>query len=135
MYKDRKKIIDFLKPIPAPLSEIAEKIIHLIIANYKDLKFAIKWKKLTFGINHDFHHWLFAIQATKKNIGIVFHFGGLLEDKDQVFIKGESMFMRKLEFNSMQAIDWNIIACFIDQAMSRLEFFKANWKELNENKG
>jgi hypothetical protein len=132
MNENQAVVLEFLKPISSPNIEIAKKIIDMIISNYKDLDYAIKWKRLTFGINQDFHHWLFAIQPTKNSIGIVFHFGGLLEDKNQVFIKGESIFLRKLEFKSIENIDWQTIEYFIEQALSKLDYFKANWKELNK---
>jgi len=132
MEKDQSVITEFLKPIPSPFSEIAEKIIGLITGNYENLDYAIKWKRLTFGANNDFHHWLFAIQPAKSSIGIVFHFGGLLEDKNQVFIKGESIFLRKLEFKTPESVDWDTIQYFIEQALPKLDYFKANWKELNK---
>lgn len=125
-------VFNFLKPISSPNKDIAEIIIDMIISNYKDLDYAIKWKRLTFGKNQDFHHWLFAIQPTKNSIEIVFHFGGLLEDKNQLFIKGESIFLRKLEFKNIENIDWQTINYFIEQALSKVEYFKANWKELNK---
>jgi len=132
MNEKQTVVREFLKAVPNPFLEIAEKIIDLIINQYKELDYAIKWKKLTFAVHQDFHHWLFAIQHTKNSIGIVFHFGGLLEDKDQVFIKGESIFFRKLEFKRVEDIDSKTIENFIVQALSKLDYFKNNWKELNK---
>jgi len=132
MDNNRFVITEFLKTIRSPYLEVAEKIIDMIIVRYKDLDYAIKWKRLTFAINRDFHYWLFAIQPTKNSVGIVFHFGGILEDKNRIFIKGESIFLRKLEYKSLESIDWNTIEYFIEQALSKLDYFKANWKELNK---
>lgn len=132
MNKYQPVVLEFLKPIHDPHLEIAQTIIDMILVNYKELDYAIKWKRLTFGINQDFHHWLFAIQPTKNSIGIVFHFGGLLEDENKVFSKGESNFLRKLEFRTVDAVDWKTIEYFIEQAVLKLPYFKANWKELNK---
>ena len=132
MDKNKTVVAEFLKSIDTPYLEVAEKIIDMIIVNYKNLDYAIKWKRLTFGVNRDFHYWLFAIQPTKNSVGIVFHFGGLLEDKNQIFMKGESIFLRKLEYKSLESVDWNTIDYFIEQALSKLDYFKVNWKELNK---
>jgi hypothetical protein len=130
--KNNSIISEFLEPVREPLSEVAGKIIKPIIVSYRDLDFAIKWKRLTFAVNQDFHHWLFAVQVTKNSIGIVFHFGGLLEDENSVFIKGKSPFLRKLEFNCIEAVDWEMIDYFIEQSLLKLEYFKLNWEKLNK---
>lgn len=134
MVNDRSVITEFLEPVPNPLRETAEKIILGITENFKELDYAVKWHQLTFGINRDFHHWICAVRPSQKSIGLVFHFGGLLEDKDQLFLKGESIFFRKLEYKDPESVDFQAIEYFIKQALSRLDYFKANWKELNRNK-
>lgn len=124
--------MEFLNSVDDALKPIANTLIDSLIHNNPNFDFAIKWKRLTFALNHDFHHWLCAVQSMKKSIGLVFHFGGLLDDPNKFFIKGESRFLRKIEYKSIEEIDTSSIQFFIDQAIGRLEYFKANWRELNK---
>lgn len=123
---------EFMEKVPTDLKPIARRLFEYIKSHNAELTYAIKWKRLTFGLNQDFHHWLCAIQHTKKYISLVFHFGGLLDDPSNTFIKGESRFLRKIEYNSIEGIDYSVIQIFINQAAEQLEYFKAHWKELNK---
>lgn len=91
----------------------------------------IKWGRLTYGLAGDYHHWICGIAPTKKNINLVFHFGGILNDKHKYFIIGDSFFLRKLEYSSPD-VDQKVIQDFVRQALGRLEYFKNNWKDLNK---
>jgi hypothetical protein len=80
----------------------------------------------------DYHHWICGIAQTKKSVNLIFHFGGILDDKNKNFITGDSFFFRKLEYSKLTDINEKIIKDFIKQAISKLDYFKKNWKELNK---
>jgi len=41
---------------------------------------AIKWKRLTFTVEQDWHHWLCGVAVTHAGVRLVFHKGSLLDD-------------------------------------------------------
>jgi hypothetical protein len=40
---------------------------------------AIKWRRLTFTVEADWHHWLCAVAVTERGVNLMFHKGALLE--------------------------------------------------------
>ena len=110
---------------------IAQNLSSIILSIDSAMCLSIKWKKLTFALNDDFHHWICAINFTKKGTVLYFHFGGLLNDEYNVLISGESSFLRKIEFKTIEEIDKKIIKNYVKQAILKLDFFKNNWKEIN----
>lgn len=122
---------DFCKTVTNGSKEIIELLNSTILNTDKNIQTAIKWRKLTFGLNGDFHHWLCSIGCTKKATVLYFHFGGLLKDKYTVFIAGESKFLRKIEYSSKNEVKPEIVEDYILQAISKLNYFKENWKKIN----
>ena len=126
----KKEIKTFYNSVPNNFKEIIDKLSLTILGVDNQITQDIKWKKLTFGLNDDFHHWLCQINFTKKAVVLYFHFGGLLEDKYNILIAGQSKFVRKVEFQSVDEINCKIINEYISQAINKLDYFKNNWKRL-----
>lgn len=112
--------------------KIFDAVISAVRASDKNLEASTKWGKLTFSFKGDFHHWICAISPTKKSVNLIFHFGGLLTDKKKAFKSGESFFLRKLEYKSLNEVNPAIINDFVNQAINKLDYFRLNWKELNK---
>ncbi|MEW6184058.1 MAG: DUF1801 domain-containing protein [Bacillota bacterium] len=91
---------------------------------------AIKWRQLTYALAGDFHHWICAIAVTKKAVSLRFHFGGLLDDPHNVFRAGSSKFLRSIDFASANDLDPQLVTDYVRRALSRLDYFKANWRKL-----
>lgn len=125
---------DFVRGSSPEHQQIAFRLMEIIEASGEDLDCAIKWGQLTYAKNADFHHWILAIKMTKKYVGLVFHFGGLLEDPNGIFISGASKFGRKLEYRRIEDIDKEIVLDFLRQALNKLPYFKEHWKEIQKNK-
>lgn len=126
----KKEVEAFYNSVPDNHKEIINKLSTVILKVDNHITQDIKWKKLTFGLNDDFHHWLCQINFTKRAVVLYFHFGGLLEDKYGVLITGQSKFLRKMEFQSLDDVDQKIIKEYISQAIAKLDYFKNNWKKL-----
>lgn len=95
-----------------------------------DLARAVKWRKLTYARDGDFHHWICAIAVSRTRVTLTFHFGGLLDDEAQAFRVGSSKFLRMLDFVTADQVDADLIGRYVEQALSRLDYFKANWRTL-----
>ncbi len=111
---------DFV-PLVAAIDEVLRGEIGLDVA--------IKWKQPTYAYQGDYHHWICAVAVTRKGVSLRFHFGSLLQDKDGVLRTGTSKFMRSLDYRSLADFNKELSA-FAREALSRLEYFKANWKEI-----
>lgn len=55
----------------------------------------MKWGRLTFTVNGDWHHWLCGIASSKRGTRLVFHKGALLEDPDRV-LTGAGRYTREV---------------------------------------
>ena len=125
---------NYQKKIKKEFKDIFESITEAIESVNKNLDCEIKWGRLTYGLQGDYHHWICGISQTKKSINVTFHFGGILKDKEKYFIVGESLFLRKLEYSAINSVDTKVIKDFVKQAINKLDYFKANWKTLNSKK-
>ncbi len=67
---------------------------------------------------------------TKKFVGLVFHFGGLLDDPQGIFICGTSKFSRKIEYRRVEEVESEVVLGFLGQALEKVAYFKEHWKEI-----
>jgi hypothetical protein len=58
---------------------------------------AIKWKRLTFTVDQDWHHWLCGMSVTREGVQIVFHKGSLLDDPARL-LRGSGRYVRALHY-------------------------------------
>ncbi|MGE5613280.1 MAG: hypothetical protein ACM3XR_02645 [Bacillota bacterium] len=63
-------------------------------------------------------------------MGLVFYFGGLLEDEKHLLVKGGSKFLRKMEIDSLHKIDEAAIKELLHKAIDKLPYFIEHWKEI-----
>lgn len=131
---DQVLVTDFENGANSEFKKIIERIVEIVENSGSDLDTAVKWKQLTFAIRGDFHHWICSIKKTKKFIGLNFHYGGLLDDKTNSFSVGTSRFLRKIEYRTLADVKEGVIQDFIAQALSKHQYFKDNWKELQKAK-
>jgi hypothetical protein len=131
---NQQLLVDFTNNTNPEFRKIVERLEEILESSREQLETALKWKQLTYAHQGDFHHWICGINITKKAVGLAFHFGGLLEDSRGVFKVGSSAFLRKIEYQKAEDVDEVIILDFLSQALKRLEYFKANWKEIQKSK-
>lgn len=56
---------------------------------------AVKWKRLTFTVDQDWHHWLCGIAVTSAGVRLVFHKGSLLDDPADL-LQASGRYVREL---------------------------------------
>ena len=123
---------EFLGDDDTEFGQIILRLNALILSTDSRLQSAIKWTRLTYGIDGDFHHWICGLSRTKKSVALIFHFGGLLNDEQNLLAKGTSKFIRKIDIASVQKIDQEAIQGFIMQAIDKLPYFIENWKAISK---
>ena len=118
------------------LEKVEEKFIPIvtaiddILSKEESLQSAIKWNQWVYAAGGDYHHWICALTTTKKAVCLRFHFGGLMSDPDKVFRTGTSKFLRTIDYGSFEQVDPAQLTAYLQEALSRLDYFKAHWKEL-----
>lgn len=109
--------------------EIIQKLFEIIEESSPNIQCAIRWRKITFGLNDDFHHWICAINPTKKYVGLSFHFGSYLTDHSNILVTKTSRFLRQIEIAKLTDINDSAIVDLINQAVDKLDEFKQTWKQ------
>ncbi|HVM15558.1 MAG TPA: DUF1801 domain-containing protein [Egibacteraceae bacterium] len=77
--------------------EQAESLVRLVHDVGTPLSEAIKWRRLTFTVDDDWHHWLCQIAVTKKGTSLVFHKGVLLDDPANL-LEGQGRYLRQVPY-------------------------------------
>lgn len=63
---------------------------------------AIKWRRLTFTVNGDWHHWLCAVAVTRRAVSLLLHKGSLLADPAGL-LEGEGRYLRQVRYERAAA--------------------------------
>lgn len=80
----------------------AEEIAAVVRAVHYPITVAIKWDRLTFTVEGNWHHWLCAIAVTKRGVSLLFHKGSLLDDPAEL-LQGESRYLRRIPYEQVVA--------------------------------
>jgi hypothetical protein len=78
---------------------------------------AIKWRRLTFTVHDNWHHWLCAIAVTKRGVSLMFHKGSLLDDPAGL-LQGEGRYLRQIPYEQAAAHAEAVIA-LVREAIAR----------------
>jgi hypothetical protein len=76
---------------------------------------AIKWRRLTFTVDGNWHHWLCAIAVTPAGVNLMFHKGSLLDDPAGV-LRGGGRYLRQLPYDQAAA-DPEAVTALVRQAI------------------
>jgi hypothetical protein len=95
-----------------------ERLIDVILDALPNVQHEMKWGRLTFTLEDDWHHWICAISPTKKAVKLVIHKGGLLADPLGV-MEGEGRYSRHIPFRSPDQVDRDLMARILREAAAR----------------
>jgi hypothetical protein len=59
---------------------IIQALIEVIFEAEPSMEEAMKWRRITYTAQGNWHHWICGIEITKKYVSLVFHKGALLQD-------------------------------------------------------
>jgi hypothetical protein len=95
-----------------------ERLVEVVIGALPDAEGELKWGRLTFTRDGDWHHWICAISPTKKAVKLVLHKGALLDDPRGA-MEGTGRYTRSIPFRSPDQIDPDLVAPILRQAAHR----------------
>ena len=99
---------NFLANLEPASQPVAVRLIALI-RERGPLAVGIRWRQLTFAVDGDFDHWIYAVSANRKRVHLVFHFGTMLDDRSGAFEPSDAKFIRKIAFGSIGDLDDAVI--------------------------
>lgn len=102
MREQPPEVTAWLADLAPDQREQVESLAGLVHELGTPLSEAIKWRRLTFTVDDDWHHWLCQISATKKGTSLVFHKGVLLDDPAHL-LEGQGRYLRHVPYQ--RAVD------------------------------
>jgi hypothetical protein len=96
----------------------ADRLIDLIQTELPDSEHDLKWGRLTFTRNGDWHHWICAVAPTKKVVRLVLHKGVLLDDRHAT-MEGTGRYTRSISFGAPDEINPDVVVPILRQAAER----------------
>lgn len=85
----------WLARLPEDKRREAAELSDLVQQAADRLEESVKWGRLTFTVDGNWHHWLCAIGATKTAVKVMFHKGALLDDPSSL-LEGDGRYLRQL---------------------------------------
>jgi hypothetical protein len=82
-----------------------------------DIVDALKWRRWTFTVDDDWHHWLCAVAVSRRGVDLVFHKGALLDDPAGILI-GEGQYIRSVSYD-VAATDEPALRALLREALDR----------------
>jgi hypothetical protein len=110
------------------LVDTADELVRRIDGLQPGLTRAVKWGRLTFALDGDYHHWLCAVGITRKTVKLSFHFGRLLDDPAGVLRTSGSEYLRWVEYRSVEDIDDAMLASLLAAAVWAYPVFRQQWE-------
>lgn len=110
MYHPSDEINSWIEQWPAAQQEQVRWLADRVRAADPRIAEAIKWRRLTFTVDDNWHHWLCAIGVSKQGLSLIFHKGALLDDPDNV-LDGDGRYLRKMPLDVAVANPKAVAAC------------------------
>lgn len=87
------KVVEYIKRSEPQFQPIMNALAEIVFEAEPKMEEAIKWNRVTFTLNEDWHHWICGIEQTKKYVSFVFHKGSLLNDSSGI-LQGSGQYTR-----------------------------------------
>jgi hypothetical protein len=78
---------------------------------------AVKWSRLTFTVDGNWHHWLCAVAVSPRGVSLVFHKGSLLDDPTGL-LEGAGRYLRQVPYERATK-DPEAVTELVRQAVAR----------------
>jgi hypothetical protein len=97
-------VSEFVEQLDATRRSVVEGFIEVLLKAEPRFEVAMKWKRPTFTLNGNWHHWVCAIQPAIGRVSLEFHKGVLLDDPHGVLI-GDGKYLRRNTATDVDQID------------------------------
>jgi hypothetical protein len=108
----------FLNDLQPELRSVASSIRETVLAACPKLEEAIKWRRLTFTLAGNWHHWICGIGASKKGVALYFHKGALLSDPHRL-LSGDGKYTRLIPGDAFDRMDLKALRQLMADAVAK----------------
>lgn len=112
------EVESFFEGLSPEHRSIASSIRTAVLAALPDLGEAIKWRRLTFTLNGDWHHWICGISVSKTGVTLHFHKGALLSDPFGI-LSGDAKYIRTIAGESIKSFDSEAFRLLVAEAAEK----------------
>ena len=95
-----------------------------------ELEVAIKYRLLSYTVEHDWRHWVCAVNATKSAVCLRFLWGVVLEDPLRVLRPGTSTLMT-WDIPRDGTVDTAAVGSYVHDALAKRDHFLAHDREIS----
>lgn len=88
---------EWLRQWPARYQRQVDELAAMVFVVDARVGEAVKWKRLTFTVGDNWHHWVCGIAVTRQGARLVFHKGSLLDDPKHL-LSGSGPYAREVSY-------------------------------------
>ena len=108
----------FLEEFKPSNKDIASVIINIALEINPEFDCDIKWDQITFTLNQNWHHWIFAISESRQGVTVSFHKGALMRDPRKI-LKGSGSHLKTIRYEYREMIDPSYLKRLINEAIEK----------------
>jgi hypothetical protein len=109
---------EYLPGLDPKLRATASRLVEVVLSAIPDAEQEWKWGRLTFTREGDWHHWICAVSATKKEAKLHIHKGALLANPGGA-MKGDGRYIRAMSFRTPDHIEAEVVTAILREAAAR----------------
>jgi hypothetical protein len=104
---------------------VVRELDRIITKTHPALDVAIKYRILMYAVDGDFHTWVCAINAGRRQVALNFLYGVMLDDPRKVLRAGSSVLM-SWDFDFDEEIDGAAVEAYVHEAVRRKGEYTTN---------
>jgi hypothetical protein len=109
---------EYLPGLDPKLRATTSRLVEVVLSAIPDAEQEWKWGRLTFTREGDWHHWICAVSATKKEAKLNIHKGALLANPGGA-MKGDGRYIRAMSFRTPDHIEAEVVTAILREAAAR----------------
>jgi len=108
----------YLNDFTPSKKDIASLIINIALELNPEFDCEIVWDQITFTLNQNWHHWIFAISESRQGVTVSFHKGALLRDPRKI-LKATGSHLKTIKYEYREMVDPAYLRKLINEAIDK----------------
>ena len=93
-------------------------IINIALELNPEFDCEIIWDQITFTLNQNWHHWIFAVSESRQGVTVSFHKGALLRDPRKI-LKATGSHLKTIKYEYREMVDPAYLRRLINEAVEK----------------
>jgi hypothetical protein len=108
----------YLNDFKPSKKDIASMIINIALELNPEFDCEIIWDQITFTLNQNWHHWIFAVSESRQGVTVSFHKGALLRDPRKI-LKATGSHLKTIKYEYREMVDPAYLRRLINEAVEK----------------